>query len=417
MRKNIHYFAAALGSFLLISMITAAQSNRMIYAITDIQQQGANWNFLRKLSLPSNSISNVLLNGTNANQEAYDAATGKRIEHFNTAAKYEYPLQPAFSSGVAALAYDKKNERLYYTPMYIDQLRYIDLKTMKVYYASGRLLSGTGDQPTEQGTVISRMTIAGDGSVYALTNDAMHLIRISKGRNIMTEDLGIIVDAPENKSVSIHNSCTSYGGDMIADNEGNLYLITGRNHVFKFDPETKVATHIASIKGLPATFTANGAAVDHNNKIIISSAADTTAPYYIVDPGTWTAKAFSISGEVWRSSDLASSNLLRTKKASVSTIEAIEDAVNNNNNNLQVFPNPVTENQFTLQFTRVPAGNYAVQVTDVMGRQVALRMVNVNAEEQTENIKLHPNTAKGIYLIKATEEGGKYSFTKKFVVQ
>ena len=39
-----------------------------------------------------------------------------------------------FATNSAACAYDKKHERLYYTPMGIAELRYIDLKTGKIYY-------------------------------------------------------------------------------------------------------------------------------------------------------------------------------------------------------------------------------------------------------------------------------------------
>lgn len=417
MRKSLHYSMAITGVLLFFSILVNGQNNRTVYAITDIQKQGSSWNYLRKINLQSKSISEVLLDGTDANQIAYDATSKKQIENTGIAAKNNFALQPAFSSGVAALAYDKKSNRLYYTPMFIDQLRYIDLKTMKVYYVTDQQLTGITVKSSDQGNVVTRMTVASDGNIYAMTNDAMHLVRFGTEKNFMIEDLGTLADDPSNKEISVHNSCNSYGGDMIADNEGNLYIITARNNVFRFDPVTKVAKHVAVISGLPPAFSTNGAAVDDRNKIIVSSAADTTTSYYTVDPQTWTATAYRISGNIWRSSDLASSNLLKIKKATSNLIGTIDDPVNTNSNNLQVFPNPVTENQFTLQFSQIPAGNYAVQVTDVMGRQVVLRVVNVNAEEQTENIKLHPNTAKGIYLIKATEEGGKYSFTKKFVVQ
>ena len=70
-----------------------------------------------------------------------------------------------------------------------------------------------------------------------------------------------MVDDQANKGVSIHNSCSSYGGDMIADDNGNLYVFSARNHVFKINIESKVATHLGIISGLPTGFTVNGAAV------------------------------------------------------------------------------------------------------------------------------------------------------------
>lgn len=417
MRKNLHSCSIAIASVLLFTVLAQSQNSRVIYAITDIQKLGSNWNYLRKLNLQTKSYSDVLLNGANTNQIAYDAITNKQIENFNSATRYNYPVQPAFSSGVAALAYDKKSNRLYYTPMYIDQLRYIDLKTMQVYYFLDQQLTGVASKPTDQGNIVTRMTIGNDGSVYALTNDAMHLMRFSTGNEIVIEDLGTIVDDPANKGLSIHNSCSSYGGDMIADNEGNLYIITASKNVFEVNVDTKVATHIAVINGLPTRFSTNGAAVDDNNKIIVSSAADSSFSYFIVDPQTWTATPYEISGEVWRSSDLASSNLLNTKKTSLNTLNNIETIIDPVNNKVQVYPNPVTENQFTLQFSQLAPGNYTIQVTDVMGRRVAQHFVNINADEQSENVKLQSNTAKGIYLIKITDQANKSVFSKKLVVQ
>ena len=42
---------------------------------------------------------------------------------------------------------------------------------------------------------------------------------------------------------------------MIADNDGNLYVFSARNYVFKVNIETRVATYLGTIKGLPANFT------------------------------------------------------------------------------------------------------------------------------------------------------------------
>ena len=50
----------------------------------------------------------------------------------NSGNQYDKP----FATNSAAIAYDKKHERLYYTPMGINQLRYIDLKSNKIFYYS-----------------------------------------------------------------------------------------------------------------------------------------------------------------------------------------------------------------------------------------------------------------------------------------
>ncbi|MEI9806497.1 MAG: hypothetical protein WDO16_00730 [Bacteroidota bacterium] len=187
----------------------------------------------------------------------------------------------AFGTGVAAAAYDKKHDRLYYTPMLIDQLRYIDLKTMKVYFVTSGDFTGMRQKSADQSNIITRMVIADDGNGYALTNDGMHLMRFTTGKNFAITDLGTTADAVENKTVSVHSSCSSFGGDMIADNDGNLYVFSARNNVFKINIESKVATHLGTVTGIPVNFTVNGAAVDMNNQVLITSAVDATDLYTV----------------------------------------------------------------------------------------------------------------------------------------
>ncbi|MEI9956835.1 MAG: hypothetical protein WDM90_11150 [Ferruginibacter sp.] len=64
----------------------------------------------------------------------------------------------------------------------------------------------------------------------------------------MVTDLGNLVDAEDNKSgISIHNKCTSWGGDMIADAYGKLYVISAARQVFKVDIDTRIASYIGFI--------------------------------------------------------------------------------------------------------------------------------------------------------------------------
>jgi hypothetical protein len=393
-----------------------SQADQFAYAITDIQKEGANWSYLRKLDLRTGEISQVILDGTNAQQAAFDAVSKKQIESFTTVARYGYSTQPAFSSGVAAMAYDKKNNRIWYTPMFIDQLRYVDLKTMKVFYVNEQGFTGMPNKSSDQGNIVTRMVIGDDGNGYAMTNDGMHLLRFSTGKKIAIEDLGAIADAQENKGISIHNSCSSFGGDMIADNDGNLYAISARNHVFKINIETKVATHLGVISGLPANYTVNGAAVTPDNKILVTSAVDASS-YYVVDPQNWAATTYKTTGEIWRSSDLANSNLLITKQTTTTEIVSRPVPVTAVNNKIQIYPNPVSNNQFTIQFSQLPVGKYSIEITDVMGHQVLQRGVTIGNEEQIELIKLNNAVAKGVYLVKVVDQNSKSVFSNKIVVQ
>lgn len=418
MRKNLPFLSFITGSMLLATVSRAQVADKFAYAVTDMQQ-GYNWNYLRKLDLQTGTFTNILLNGSDLNQVAFHAATKEKITSFTNSKGMGFNTQPAFSTGVAAMALDKKNNRLYYTPMFIDQLRYIDLKTMKVFYNDGQEFSGKPQKSPDQGNIITRMVIASDGNGYAVTNDGTQLLRFTTGKKLQTEDLGSLVDDQSNNEVSIHNACSSYGGDVIADDDGNLYIFTARNLVFKVSINTKVATFLGSIKNIPATFTTNGAAVAGDNKIIISSAM-TASSYFIVDLKTLAATPYAINGTVWQSSDLANGNLyLSGNKTTGSAIELMKGTATPviSDSRVILFPNPVTNNQFTLQFNALEAGSYTIYVTDVTGRQMIQQAVNISSESQIQSIDLGKAASKGIYMVKIADKESKSVFSTKLVVQ
>jgi len=395
------------------TFLAYSQADQVAYAITDINKEGANWSFLRKIDLKTGVFSEVVLNGNDATPLAYDAVTKKQLLEPVKDARFGNIANAAFGTGVAAMAFDKRNNRLYYTPMFIDQLRYIDLKTMKVYFVTGSEFTGVKTKATDQSNIVTRMTIGDDGNGYALTNDGNHLLQFTTGKNIVVSDLGAVVDDPGNKTVSIHNSCNSFGGDMIADDDGNLFLFSNRTNVFKINIDSKVATHLGTVSGLPATYTVNGAAVDNNNQVLISSAVD-NSNIYTVDIKTLIATPLKSTGG-WRTADLATSNLLATRKSIpfVRLLNAIEEK---EDSRIQLFPNPVTNNQFTVQFN-LPEGNYTVQIKDVLGRQLSRVKTNIKGEGQTETFPISPLSGRGVYLVKITDQNNKTVFTRKILVQ
>ncbi len=397
---------------ILPALFTSAQNDRFAYAITDINKEGANWGFLRKIDLQKGSFSEVILNGTDINALAWDDASKKQMTEPLNDARFGKAANAPFATGVAAIAYDKKNQRIYYTPMFINQLRYIDLRTMKVYFVATPQLEALSIKAADQSNIITRMTIGEDGNVYALSNDAKHLLRITTGKKISVTDLGGIVDHPDNKQVSIHNSCTSFGGDMVADDEGNLILFSNRTNVFKINIDTKVATHLGPVVGLPAAYTINGAAVDDNNQVFVSSSTDHNNAFS-VNISNWTATASATIGG-WRTADLANSNLLRTRKAApfvrlLQTSDEVDDG------RIQIFPNPVTNNQFSVQFN-MGEGKYRVEVKDALGRQVTQSQASIMGKGHTRTIQLPATSTKGFYLVKIVDEQNKTVFSKKIMV-
>ncbi len=417
MRKSLLSATLLLGAITLTSIINA-QTDRFAFAITDLQSTGSGWNALRKLDLKSGEFTAVLLNGSDAAMPAYDVSTRKAWKAM-PGMQFGDLMQAPFSTGVAAMAYDKKANRLYFTPMLIDQLRYIDLKSMKVFYVTDQSFTKLGSMHNDEGKIITRMTINPDGTGYAVSNDANTFIRFTTGKKLQITQLGSLVDDPSNGGVSIHNKCSSWGGDMVADDEGNLYILSSRNSVYKINVETKAATLLGYIKGLPQDFTTNGAVVTAEGKILVSSAVNGNA-YFLVDPKDWTATQYESKAGIFRSSDLANSNFLQTKPKNTTQSEIVTRKAPDNiiaASKIQIYPNPVTNNQFTLQFGRIPAGNYNIEMTNVMGQVVMLREVNVQTEDQVETISIRSTVARGVYLVKVIGADKISVFNQKLVVQ
>lgn len=398
---------------LLSSLTLVAQSDRFAYAITDLTKDGMGWNALRKLDLQTGQYSDVLINGTDTKRIAFDAVSKKEVK-LQTDARWGDLLQAPFATGVAAAAFDKKHNRLYYTPMFVDQLRYIDLKTMQVYFVSGFALSGAGNMHNDEAKIMTRMVIAPDGYGYAISNDGSSFVRFSTGKKPRIEMLGTLVDDPANKGISIHNRCSSFGGDMISDDEGNLYILTARNHVFKVNTENKVATHLGTIQNLPANFTVNGAVVDGNGNLLVSSAVDASA-YYAINPKDWKAVAYTGMASVFRSSDLANSNFLSTAtRKEITTITAPTDKFSKL---IAVYPNPAINSRISVQFNKVPAGDYTLELTDMLGRSVMQKRISVISQKQVQELPLNASNAKGLYVVKVFDAEKQSVFTQKVMVQ
>ena len=177
MRNNILFLI----SFLLISLCTIAQKkDRFAYAVTDLKGDGAGWNALRMLNTQTGEYSEILLNGTEVKTVAYDAQSKKPVAEISNAS--QFAGQAVFNTGVAAIAYDRRNQRLYFTPMFIDQLRYIDLQTMKVYYVTDQPFTNINNDKKDQGKIVTRMVITPDGNGYAITNDGERFIKFTTGK-------------------------------------------------------------------------------------------------------------------------------------------------------------------------------------------------------------------------------------------
>ncbi len=414
--KNLLRFSFFSFTLFFSAVLTAQHTDKFAYAVTDLQQNGHGWAALRKLNTQTGEYGPVLVNGMDAGLAVFDAVTKKQLTEANNDKKTGFNLNTPFGTGVAAIAFDKKNNRIWYTPMFVDQLRYIDLKTNKLYYHTGIPFTNDGNMHNDEAKIITRMVITPDGTGYAVSNDANHFIRFSSGKKTAVTKLGGLIDDPSNNGVSIHNRCTSFGGDMIADNDGNLYIISARNHVFKVNIETKMARHLGAINNLPANFTTNGAVVNEAGALLVSSAVYNEA-WYTVDVKTWNAEAYKAKAGVYRSSDLANSNILNTRSTTANDIATLQRNDLPDGRKVAAYPNPVSDNVFALRFNKLEAGNYTIEVSDIMGRLTQQRRISINGNSQTENINLSPAAARGVYLIKVADQNSKTVFTQKIIVQ
>ncbi len=96
---------------------TKGQPDHFAYAVTAVNKGSSDWIAIRKLDTRTGEYSRILLNMQDNGQ-----------------------IQTAAGSSVAAIAYDRKANRLYYTPMNTDQLHYIDLFEHGIICSFGSVL-------------------------------------------------------------------------------------------------------------------------------------------------------------------------------------------------------------------------------------------------------------------------------------
>ena len=451
-----------MGSFLLLASQAQKAKKSTAFAITGTEKGGSNWSEVRLVDIVNGeelksiykpSQEPAILNARTGKAvvkkdgtqqlEAPQAQKVNTVEEIRTAegnkvtvirkvSRAPLSYDKPFATKSAAMAYDKKHERLYYTPMGINQLRYIDLKakTPKIYYFEDEpfgALSGPGDIPNQ----ITRMVIAANGNGYALTNDAKHFIQFTTGRSPVITDMGALSDA-EGNTLSVHQS-SGYGGDLIADNQNHLFLITANRKVFRIGVDSKIATYLGTIQGLPKGYTTNGAMVEEGSTVIVCS-SNSTQGYFKFDLSTLQAEKVSGEAAVFNASDLANGVLANLKKKKERKVEEVvpqvkEEVVatrtenvpaleNVQRNSITVYPNPVEMGGLVkIYLSDQPVGRYQVQFMDISGKLVSARSLTVNHSLQAEEFRLPANITRGNYLLKVVGEGSNKGVVNKLLVQ
>ncbi len=399
-----------------VSLAASAQKDTKAYIISGKPNNAHFWSDIKQINLATGETQNLFETGASTFKSA---GTGIKM---NGSVVNSDPM----AYGVAACALDSRSNRLFFTPLHYAQLRYIDLdsKTPEFVYLDLNLINAPNGAFLSEENHITRMAIAADGYGYAISNDANHLIRFSTGKTPVVTDLGNIVDA-DGKGISIHNKCTSWGGDMVADAFGKLYIISANHHVFTIDVSSRIATYVGSIKGLPANYTTNGAVVSTEGKVVVSS-ANTFDGLYTFAISDLNASKISITGlkgdgnAKINGSDMANGNFLLQKEADAAAAAGrpvlvdIQQPIGNDY--VSVYPNPVTGNQFTVDFKRNKPGIYNIALTDLAGRVLLNKVANIQAEGQAEKVSLKSKPAQGMYLIRVTNSDKEIIFSDKIFI-
>lgn len=345
--------------------------------------------------------------------------------YLSSAISFSDTMLTPFGGSVASIAFDKQSNRIYYFPTFSSELRYLDLSatTPAFTYFSNQSLNLIRNRQ-DVANQISRMTIDPAGWGYALSNDAEHLIRFSTQGKPSIIDLGSLSDLSSN-AVFVKSSCTSWGGDMVMDQEGRLILITQSNYVFKIDIDTRVATYVGQLQGLPNGFTTNGAAVTEGGELLLSSSSSRTLQlphhlYKVADLSSLQAEPVPSTSlaDVGNISDMASSFVLGQKRAVAAAVPSTPRVTSDPSPSYTLYPNPVTRGRFNLRVQAAPIqGEYDVIIMDISGRVVQTEKMMVSAKTATKGITLPSQISGGVYVLKLVDYFKRTVFSTQFVVE
>ncbi|CAN5228049.1 hypothetical protein BH09BAC2_BH09BAC2_10960 [soil metagenome] len=398
MNRNILLLSMALtGSF-----FSYAQKAGKAFAITGQPTNTFNWSDIREIDMGSGKVTKTLFENGKTQSANINAVTKKA----NTESR------SPMASMSAAAAYDQRHGKLFFIPMRSSNLLWLDANSNDIKFYEGPELLPAVDFRNEANN-FTRMTIGADGNGYTLTNDGNHLISFSTGKKTTVTELGSLIDATNNSGISVHNKCSSWGGDIVADANGKLYLFTAPGNVFVIDIKTKVATYLNKVQNLPGSYSINGAAVDEDNNVVISCANNFDG-FYKVNMTDLTSTKLLTEGQIFNASDLASGNLLNQKKAGAAVLTDVSLVTNEF---ISVYPNPVAGSECKVSFDKLPAGNYTITLTDLQGRLLKNQPLVISSLNHVETFKFgNSKPASGLYLLKVTDAGNKTIFADKIVI-
>ena len=392
------------------TLFASAQNAGKTYAVTGRDKNLFYWADIKEVDIASGKVVKTLFE---ADKTPYS------LVDLDKSAVNQRQVSNPTGLGVAALALDSRHNRLYFAPMHFSEIRYMDLDKSTANFTTIKrnIIPIQGNETVQsEENQLTRMTFGVDGNGYALTNDGNHLFRFTTGKSPVVEDLGNIIDAESNKGISIHNKCTSWGGDMVADAFGNLVVVTASHNVFTINPKSRIATYSGNITGLPANYPTNGTAVDNAGNLVVAS-ANVLDNLYKINMKDLVATKVESKDTPFNASDWANGNFLYQKEADDAVKFSSLKPITSLSADAKVFPNPVTASQFNVVLDGQAAGTYSIVLTDLAGRTLQTKTVNVIKGSQTENVQLSRKAAPGLYLVKVINEAKQVILSEKVVVE
>ncbi len=296
---------------------------------------------------------------------------------------------------IAAMTLSESGD-LFYIPMNGTKVSSVNTtsKTGSIYEIPHSILDNK-----DQGTYFARMTTASDGFMYALNNNGSELLKISSGGTI--QNLGSIQLIGE-KAKALGNDTSVYGGDMIADAFGNIYVFSAAGHVFKINPNNLNANYIGKINGLAQGYTVNGAAVMKDGNVLLATSS--AHGFYTMDINTLetTFKA-DYNLPVY---DMASPYFLR---------QNLMDEIIEASSYYSLYPTIVKESELNIVSKSTKNSNLHVTVWNLNNKQIYSNTLNVNKIGDYK-VSLNGSLQPGIYVLKAVNQEGIEVINTKFTL-
>jgi hypothetical protein len=171
-----------------------SQNNNLAFAITGQANGNFNWTDIRSLDMSSGTINGLLFEEGKTRFSLRDAETNTIVDQISitgiptatlrlngTISAQQIILKNPSPTMLmsAAIAYDKRNDKLFFASMHTGRLMWLDMKSgseAPAFYTIQKPLI-KNDDFNDEALNITRMTIGGDANGYALTNDGNHLIK------------------------------------------------------------------------------------------------------------------------------------------------------------------------------------------------------------------------------------------------